>query len=279
MQNSPLVSVIIPTYNRLGYLEKAIQSVVSQSYSCLEIIVSDDCSPQNPQTLIDSFNDRRIVFRRNSTNLGNGLNVANAFQAAQGKYVASLNDDDNWDPDFLARLIQPLENNEMLAVAFCDHYIINADGMVQYDLTVENSRRWQRDRLAAGVHQPFWTIGLVHQSVSPASSALLRRSMIDWSALMEVGVYWDYYLTYLACCQGYGAYYCPEKLTYYRLHENSETTQSGGKNAAAKIRKGRSGVFCYEKIIPIFGGSGSKPKQLWELACCAVANPRMLAVI
>jgi glycosyltransferase involved in cell wall biosynthesis len=246
---SPLITVIIPTYNRIHYLERALRSVLEQTYQNLEVIIADDHSPENPAVMIQSLQDSRVRLRRNPQNLGNGPNVARAFQEARGEYVASLNDDDTWDPQFLERLIQPLETYPHLAIAFCDHYIMNGEGQVEPELTAENSRHWKRDRLPEGIHQPFWTIGLVDQSVSPASSALLRRTMIDWSDLMEVGVYWDYYLTYLACCKGYGAYYCPEKLTYYRIHENSETTQSGGKNAAAKIRKGLSGSFCYERFL------------------------------
>lgn len=245
----PLISVVIPTYNRIHYLESALRSVLQQTYPNFEVIVADDHSPEDPTALIASFQDPRIRLRRNSQNLGNGPNIALAFQEAQGDYVASLNDDDTWDPHFLERLVQPLEAHPTLVAAFCDHYIMDGTGRVDEALSAENSQRWKRDRLPEGIHQPFWSIGLVDQSVSPASSALLRRSMIDWPELINVGVYWDYYLTYLACCKGYGAYYCPEKLTYYRIHENSETTQSGGKNAAAKIRKGRSGTFCYSQFL------------------------------
>jgi glycosyltransferase involved in cell wall biosynthesis len=61
-QNS-LVSVIIPTYNRPKYLKQAIESAVKQTYKNIEIIVSDDCSPESPQKIVDSFNDPRIRLR------------------------------------------------------------------------------------------------------------------------------------------------------------------------------------------------------------------------
>lgn len=245
----PLVSIIIPTYNRLDYLKEAIQSAVRQTYSHLEIIVADDCSPQSPQALIDSFQDSRILLHRNTTNLGNGPNIATAFELAQGEYVASLNDDDYWHPSFIETLIQPLEADPELAIAFCDHHIVNADGSPNQAASDENSQRWQRDRLAAGKHRPFITQALVHQSVSPASSALLRRSAIAWHELMPVGVYWDYFLAYLSCRDGLGGFYCPQRLTYYRIHTQSETNLSGGKDAKAKIRKGKSGVYCYETFL------------------------------
>ena len=57
--SEPLVSVIIPTYNRIEYLKQAISSAVQQTYQNLEIIVSDNCSFENPQALVESFQDSR----------------------------------------------------------------------------------------------------------------------------------------------------------------------------------------------------------------------------
>ncbi len=249
LSSAPLVSVIIPTYNRSQYLKTAIQSVLEQEYSHFEIIVSDDCSAENPEALVRSFQDSRIRFRRNEQNLGNGPNITAAFQESQGKYVASLNDDDYWHPQFLSTLVPPLETDSSLSLAFCDHYIVTADGAIDQALTDQNTKQWKRDELRAGIHQPFWEIGLVNQSVSPASSAVIRRSAVCWKELAEVGVYWDYYLTYLASRSGMGAYYHPQRLTYYRLHGQSETSLSGRTNPAAKIRKGKSGLFCYERFL------------------------------
>ncbi|PMB10264.1 glycosyl transferase, partial [Fischerella thermalis CCMEE 5328] len=67
---TPLVSIITPTYNRPDYLKQALKSAISQTYQNIEIIVSDNCSPENPQAIVESFNDPRIRFSRNETNLG-----------------------------------------------------------------------------------------------------------------------------------------------------------------------------------------------------------------
>lgn len=246
---TPLISIIIPTYNRLDYLKQAVQSVLAQTYSNFEVIIADDCSPEDPTPAIEALQDLRLRVRRNATNLGNGPNISQAFTLAKGKYVASLNDDDFWHPSFLEKLVAPLEANPDLAIAFCDHYITYASGTIDQQRTAANSTRWHRSSLPAGIHRPFYKLALVQQAVSPASSAVLRREAIDWSELEAVGVYWDYYLAYLSCRQGLGAYYCPERLTHYRVHEQSETGLSGRKSAAAKIRKGKSGIFCYEAIL------------------------------
>ena len=59
----PLVSVIIPTYNRLEYLKEAINSAIKQTYQNIEIIVCDNCSSQNPQFLVESFNLNSMVIQ------------------------------------------------------------------------------------------------------------------------------------------------------------------------------------------------------------------------
>jgi glycosyltransferase involved in cell wall biosynthesis len=241
----PLVSVVIPTYNRPDYLQAAIKSALQQTYSNLEIIVSDDCSEQNPQTIVDSFGDPRLRLRRNPINLGVGLNTTYAAAEAQGAYISFLNDDDLWAPTFLETLVTFLEADSSLALAFCDHYIMNAVGEIDRPATEAASRLWKRDRLAPGQHRPFCRIGLVDQSVYAASAAVIRRDAVAWDRLHEAGVFWDYFIVYLACRGQGGAFYVPERLVSYRVHDQSETTLSGSRSAQAKIRKGKAAIACH----------------------------------
>lgn len=243
----PLVSVIIPTYNRPKYLEQAIASAVKQTYQNIEIIVSDNCSPENPQKLVASFGDSRIKFWRHKENVGMLNNQMNAFKMARGKYVASLHDDDVWNQDFLAKLIPALEANSNLILAFCDQYIIDAQGEINAAATEGNSRSYKRDKIASGIHEDFQKIGLVDKSIPTAAACVIRNGLIDWDGIpSEVGGMWDLYLTYLCYISGYAVYYYPEKLTYYREHEQTDTMLSGRRNVRAKIRKAKSEMFCYQ---------------------------------
>lgn len=245
-----LVSVIITTYNRPSYLKKAVESVVRQRHKNIEIIVADDCSHESPQPIIEAFQDSRIKFLRNTRNLGMFLNVVNAFKQARGKYVASLNDDDMWNEDFLEKLVPHLDDNPELALAFCDHYIVDSDGKINASATNKNTRRWKRNQLTEGVYQPFSGIGLVHGAVCIASAAVIRKDVIDWNNFpVEAGVFWDLYITYLASCSGRGAYYYPGRLTRYRVHTQSETAISGSRDVQAKIRKANAGMFCYGRFM------------------------------
>ena len=257
-QNQPLVSIITPTYNRPEYLKLALESAVQQTYQNIEIIVSDNCSPENPESIVKSFGDSRIRFFRNQSNLGMFPNTMNAFKKARGKYVASLLDDDLWEKDFLAKLVPALEANSNLALAFCDHYIVDGNGAIDAAATENCSRFYKRKNLQEGIYQPFYKLSLIDRAVSTATAAVIRREIIDWDSIPpEVGGSWDIYLNYLCCRSGLGAYYCPDKLTRYREHENTDTMQSGRRNFQAKIRKAKSDLFCYEQFM--------KDEQLAEL--------------
>ena len=59
-QNKPLVSVCIPTYNKARYLRKSLDSIINQTYGNLEIIISDNASPDNTEEIIKSFTDERV---------------------------------------------------------------------------------------------------------------------------------------------------------------------------------------------------------------------------
>lgn len=246
----PLVSVVIPTYNRPEYLQQAIASAVNQTYQNIEIIVSDNCSPENPQKIIESFQDSRIKFWRHPENIGMLPNQMHAFKMAHGKYVASLHDDDMWNEDFLAKLVPPLEADDNLILAFCDQYIIDAHGNINDVGTEETTRGFKRDVLAPGKHKSFTKIGLIDKSIATAAACIIRNHVIDWDSIpQKVGGMWDLYLTYLCCISGYSAYYYPERLTRYRAHEQTDTMLSGSRNAQAKIRKAKSEMFCYQTFM------------------------------
>ncbi len=247
-----LVSVIIPTYNRPAYLKEAIDSALQQTYQNIEIIVVDDGSPVSDenQKIVEFFQDPRIIFRRNGTNLGLTKSFASAIKQAQGHYIASLNDDDMWNKDFLAKLVPPLEDNPDLALAFCDHYVIDEIGAINYPETEKATQRCHRDRLQEGVYQPFCKVAIVESAVAPACAAVIRKDVDDLANIpSEVNPFFDLYLNYLCCRSGKGAYYCPERLTGYRVHSKSYTQSYSKANAENNIRDAQAHIFCYNRFM------------------------------
>ncbi len=92
--NKPLFSVVIPTYKKPSYLKLAIQSVLNQSLKNFELIIIDDSSKDKTREIVNSFNNKKILYIENKSNIGVALNIKKAFSIAKGKYIFLLGDDD-----------------------------------------------------------------------------------------------------------------------------------------------------------------------------------------
>ena len=101
-----LVSVIIPTYNRAAYVLEAIRSVKAQTYPLKQIIVIDDGSCDDTARRVAELNNVEYYYQ---SNRGHGAARNHGLRFAAGEYVASLDSDDLWDEDFLARSVECLE--------------------------------------------------------------------------------------------------------------------------------------------------------------------------
>lgn len=139
-----LVSVIIPTFNRYKELNRAINSVLKQTYQDFEIIVVDDGSEENIESVCLDFNDNRIRYFRNK--IHSNANVARNIgtQNAKGEFIAMLDSDDEFLPNHLERRIEKIkewqcdgiygsayikrgENEELIIAHNKPDYITNVD--------------------------------------------------------------------------------------------------------------------------------------------------------
>jgi glycosyltransferase involved in cell wall biosynthesis len=109
MQNTPLVSVIIPTYNRADLVSEAIDSVLAQTYKNIELIVVDDGSTDNTKERIMRYEDKLKYFYIENSGNANARNYG--ISKARGDYIAFLDHDDVWYPDRINTLVAFLEKN------------------------------------------------------------------------------------------------------------------------------------------------------------------------
>ena len=107
----PKVSVILPTYNVALYIDKCIQSLLSQTLKDIEIIFIDDCSPDNSVEIIQKYNDSRIKIIRHSVNKYTAEARNTGIDNATGEYIAFVDPDDYIDKDFLFKLYNLAKNN------------------------------------------------------------------------------------------------------------------------------------------------------------------------
>ena len=125
----PGVSVIIPTHNRASLVNRAVRSVLDQTYVHFELIVVDDASTDNTQDVINSFADIRIVYVRHSENRGVSAARNTGIKAAQNKYISFLDDDDELLPAFLEKQVDAIKNSDgRVGVVYAD-LITEFDGV------------------------------------------------------------------------------------------------------------------------------------------------------
>ena len=105
MVNQPLVTVIIPTYNRAGKITKAIQSVFDQTYPNIQIVVVDDGSTDNTTEVISGFPKVEFYVQQHA---GQAAARNHGLKFAKGEYVATLDTDDVWMPEFLSFTVNKL---------------------------------------------------------------------------------------------------------------------------------------------------------------------------
>ncbi len=101
MKNNPLVSVIIPTYNRAWALAEAIDSVLAQNYKNFELIVIDDGSTDNTSDLIDGYSGKLTLIRQENAGVSAARN--RGIESSRGDFIAFLDSDDTWLPQKLSR--------------------------------------------------------------------------------------------------------------------------------------------------------------------------------
>lgn len=117
---NPVVSVVVPTYNRADGLAVTIESVLAQTLTEFELIIVDDSSTDDTETVVSQYDDDRITYIRHEHNRGGSAARNTGIDTARGKYVALLDSDDVWAPEKLERQIALLESrSDEWVAAYC----------------------------------------------------------------------------------------------------------------------------------------------------------------
>lgn len=126
----PLVSVCIPVYNCEKYIAKAIDSVLTQTYRDIELVVCDNCSTDGTYSILEGCRDPRIRLVRNGSNLGAVPNWNRVTSLVKGKYVKILCADDFLYPECVKSQVEILEDpaNSGVLMAFCRRDVVGPDG-------------------------------------------------------------------------------------------------------------------------------------------------------
>jgi len=128
----PLVSILIPTYDQKHeYLRESIQSAIDQTYSNLEIIISNNHSTNGVEKVFEEFNDERLVYVKPEKHLGLNDHFNYAASKAKGEYICFLSSDDLLFKGCIEKTLSPLITHKELVMAYNENAIISADGTKQ----------------------------------------------------------------------------------------------------------------------------------------------------
>jgi len=116
----PKITVVIPTYKRFHLIGRAIQSVLDQTYQNFEIVIIDDSPNEDTEKIVGEFNDKRIKYIRNKIRRGysGARNQGVKESDENSKYIAFLDDDDEYFPLFLEKTLKKLEEKEDIVYVF-----------------------------------------------------------------------------------------------------------------------------------------------------------------
>lgn len=178
---NPLVSIILPCYNGEKYIAQAIDSVLKQSNTNWELIISDDSSDDNTIDIIKEFSDIRIKFYINSTtNRGIFSNMNFAMQYARGKYIQFFCQDDIMPQDFIDNQLMAMNSGgDCLGMVFSNVKIIEENSHEEKDLDMRkySYREYIPDILISSMDIIYFAFfGCLPGNLSPV---MIKRCVVD----------------------------------------------------------------------------------------------------
>ncbi len=221
MPDLPLVSICIPTFNRAGWLKEAIASCLRQSYTDIEVVVSDNASEDATESVAAGFADSRVRYLRQQSPIPPVANWNASWQGAKGDFLTFLCDDDFLEPDFVLSLTDLVRRKPDASLYRSGMRAVDPQGQTLWEFTdipvSETPQDFLEQRVRFG--RPQFLPGF-----------LFRRADIEAiDGVLEIDLpgmlYADDYLWFRLAFRGAQVAAVNEPLWCYRQHQQ----QYGGK--------------------------------------------------
>jgi len=206
---TPSVSVLIPVFNGGKYLETAIKSILAQTFTDFEILITDDGSTDDSLSIINKIKDSRIKCIVHEKNMGLIYTRNEAFQLAKGTYIAFLDSDDIAIPTRFKKQVTFLENNPDFGMIGTWISVIDGKGEI-----VNNCIAFP----ATPMEIP---IILLFKNYFTTSSVMIRKSCLPDNPFDPEFYIAEDYNVWLKIAEKYNVWNLPEVLTNYRIHEDN----------------------------------------------------------
>ena len=220
--NNIKISIITASYNYADYIKETIESVINQTYQNWEMIIVDDGSKDNSIDIINEYTkkDSRIKLYTHEQNKNKGLieTIRLALTKAKGEYVVFLESDDFLSKEYIEKKINILQCNQEVGLIYNDIELIGERS------TLTNTEEYLQKIRNYWLSKRTHNIGniLHYRNIVPTFSCVMvktdllqrcsfdspKKAWIDWWLWAQISAKADFY-------------YIPEKLTYWRMHDNS----------------------------------------------------------
>lgn len=251
--HKPRVGIGVPVFNAEKYLEQALNSILAQTWSDFDLIISDNASTDRTLEICQTYSaqDKRIRYFRNEKNLGAAPNFNRVFALSSHEYFKWAPYDDLIEPEFVARCVRVLDQNPEVALCYCRAKIINEQGayVVDYDPGPDTSSRMPHDRFRNLILHPEYAIqqmGLIRSDVLRKTSLHKSFPSSDEVLLAELALRGPFYEI-------------PDRLYIFRRHEQQSTREP----------KQRERVLFFDAAL---AGRILLPKWDYILACLDVIS-------
>lgn len=191
----PRVSIGLAVYNGEKYVAEAIESILAQTYTDFELIISDNASTDNTAAICQQFSarDSRIRYHRNTTNIGGANNENLTFKLARGKYFRWAAHDDVCHPQLLEKCVKVLDENLDVVLCYTTIVQINDRGTQVGVISRNNGKApnpYVRFRKIAGAHDFLEeTYGLIRSDVMRRTRLQQNYTASDRTLMCELALY------------------------------------------------------------------------------------------
>ena len=220
MSHIPLVSFIVPCFNYGRYLTECLESIFRQTATGdWELIVVDDASTDETPDVIRAYCDPRLRYTRHTQNRGTSATISDALRLTRGEYVAVLDADDRYRPDFLETVLPIMEQYPDVGMTYGDLAAIDEAGNLLADPWEGNAaRRIHQNRAFKG--NELWL--MLTKNPSASQARLIRRVLLKDELPFPVWLHprfgpIDWYMS-VRLARNHDVYYIPRTLAEYRFH-------------------------------------------------------------
>lgn len=239
--HTPTVSFVVPCYRLAHLLAECVDSILFQTFGDFEILIMDDCSPDDTREVGRSFRDPRVTYVRNEENVGHLRNYNKGISMSRGKYIWLISADDRLRTrDLLERYVRLMEDKPSVGYACCPAFRL--DGGIETEI---EGRLVTKDTIFNG-HQ-FLKI-LLNGNFIIAASGMVRRTCFETCGAFPLDLPYtgDWFLWCLFAIHFDIAYFA-EPMVNYRAHELSMTNYLMNHQSSLALKEGFSVLWRVRK--------------------------------